>query len=99
MEQLVQLNRTAHAAKLEKMSDDAVVAEAMGVLRAEFGRRIPDPIAMQRSKWGANEFSQGTLAHVPPGASAEDRRDLRRIQHASHRRVLVGSSRGGATGG
>lgn len=67
-----------HAAKLKKMPDQAVVDEAMCVLRKEYGRRTPDPIAMQRSSWGTNEFSEGTITHLPPGASAEDYRTLGR---------------------
>jgi monoamine oxidase len=73
---LLAFNRTKYAAKLEKMSDDAVVAEAMAALRKEYGRRTPDPIAMQRSTWGTNEFAEGTITHLPPGASAEDYRTL-----------------------
>jgi len=60
------------------MSDQAVVDEAMCVLRKEYGRRTPDPIAMQRSTWGTNEFSEGTITHLPPGASAGDYRTLGR---------------------
>ncbi|HXA16086.1 MAG TPA: NAD(P)/FAD-dependent oxidoreductase [Thermoanaerobaculia bacterium] len=73
---LLAFNRTKYAARLEKLSDDAVVAEAMAALRKEYGRRTPDPIAMQRSTWGINEFAEGTITHLPPGASAEDYRTL-----------------------
>ena len=75
---LLCFNRTAHAKRLETMSNDAVVAEAMGVLREEFGRGIPEPLDMQRSMWGTDEFSEGTPTHVPPHPSAEDRRTLAR---------------------
>ncbi len=50
----------------------------MDVLRAEFRGKVPDPIGMQRSKWGANEFAQGTLSHLPPHDSPEDFRALGR---------------------
>lgn len=75
---LLTFNRTRHAAKLEKMSDEAVVDEAMAALRQEYGRRTPDPIAMQRSSWGTDKFAEGTITHLPPGASSEDHRTLGR---------------------
>jgi monoamine oxidase len=75
---LMAFNRTKYASSLEKMSHDAVVDEAMCALRKEYGRRTPDPIAMQRSKWGANEFAEGTITHLPRGASSEDYRTLGR---------------------
>jgi len=109
---LLCFNRTGYAAKLEKMSDDKVVDAAMHFLRKEYGRRTPEPIAMQRSKWGLNEFSEGTLTHLPPGASSEDHRtrtprrpstlrrrlDLPRVQPPGRRRVMVGSAGGGESG-
>ena len=74
---LLVFNRTAHAKKLEKMSDKAVIAEAMDVLRKEFPhKKVPDPIDMQRSGWGMNEFAGGTISHLPKGASKEDYRAL-----------------------
>src|SRR6185295_4526034 len=55
-----------------------VIKEAMTVLRAEFGERIPDPIDMQRSKWLADPFAHGTLVHIPPGQTTENHRILGR---------------------
>ena len=75
---LMVFNRTEHAEALEKMSDEAVMKEAIKVLRDEFGPRTPDPIDMQRSKWLSDPFSSGTLPHLPPGATSEDHRILAR---------------------
>jgi hypothetical protein len=49
-----------------------VIDIAMQVLRKQYGRSIPDPIGMQRSHWGADPFTGGTVPHVPPGASGAD---------------------------
>jgi monoamine oxidase len=73
---LMCFNRTEHALALEGMTDQEVIDEAMAVLRAEYGPKIPEPLDMQRSKWHADPFAQGTLAHVPPGASGDDFRTL-----------------------
>jgi monoamine oxidase len=75
---LMVFNRNEHAEALEKMSDKDVIAEAMNVLRGAYGEDIPEPIAMQRSKWLADPFSEGTLVHLPPGATSEDHRTLGR---------------------
>lgn len=75
---LMCFNRSEHAEKLEKMSDQEVIDEAMTVLRGAFGKNIPEPIALQRSRWLADEFARGTLPHIPPGSSSEDHRTLGR---------------------
>jgi monoamine oxidase len=74
---LMVFNRSEHAEALEKMSDPEVIAEAMKVLRANFGENVPQPI-LQRSHWLADPYAHGTLAHVPPGSSSEDHRTLGR---------------------
>lgn len=63
-------NRTEHAARLESMTDDEVIDEAMSVIEKAYGAQ-PRP-QMQRSRWKADPFARGTLAYVPPGATADD---------------------------
>lgn len=75
---LLGFNHGKHAQQLESMTDDAVMAEAMGVLRRMYGPRTPDALRMQRSKWLADPFAAGTIPHVPPKASAQDYRTLAR---------------------
>jgi monoamine oxidase len=67
---LMCFNRTEHAKRLESMSDDEVIDEAMKVIERAYGPQ-PRP-TLQRSRWGADPFSRGTLAYVPPNASAND---------------------------
>jgi len=67
---LMCFNRTDHAKRLESMTDDEVIDEAMKVIERAYGPQ-PRP-KLQRSHWGSDPFSRGTLAYVPPGASADD---------------------------
>lgn len=64
-------NRTEHAERLEKLSDDQVIDEAMAVIETFYGGPRPRPV-MQRSHWSTDPFTCGTLAYVPPGASSAD---------------------------
>jgi monoamine oxidase len=69
---LMAFNHSKYAVRLESMSDTEVIDEAMQVLRKQYGRGIPDPVGIQRSRWAGDPFSAGTVAHVPPGASSAD---------------------------
>jgi Flavin containing amine oxidoreductase len=71
---LMAFNHGGYAHRLEQMSETQVIDIAMGVLRKQYGSSIPDPIAMQRSRWGADRFANGTIPHIPPGASGADYR-------------------------
>lgn len=65
------INSGAYAQQLEKMSDDAVVAEAMKALRKLFGASIPEPESKLLTRWGQDPFSVGAYSHIPPGASGD----------------------------
>lgn len=69
---LMAFNHGGYAHRLEQMSETQVIDTAMGVLRKQYGSSIPDPIGMQRSRWAADRFTNGTIPHVPPGASGAD---------------------------
>src|SRR5262249_26039183 len=69
---LMVFNHGEYAHQLEQMGDTQVIDAAMAVLRRQYGSTIPDPIGMQRSRWGADCFSNGTIPHIPPGASSDD---------------------------
>jgi monoamine oxidase len=69
---LMVFNHTGLAQQLERMSDTQVLDAAMSVLRGAYGSSIPDPIAMQRSRWGADPFARGTFPHVAPGGTTQD---------------------------
>jgi len=70
-------NRNEHAARLEAMPDDEVIAEGLAILqRAYPDKPLPKLVGFQRSKWGSNPFSRGVLAYTPPGAANEDYANL-----------------------
>jgi monoamine oxidase len=69
---LMAFNHGDYAHALEAMSETQVMDAAMQVLRKQYGRGIPDPLGVQRSRWASDPFAQGTIAHVPPGSSGDD---------------------------
>jgi monoamine oxidase len=69
---LMAFNHSRYARQLESMTDTGVMDEAMQVLRKQYGRGIPDPLGVQRSRWASDPFTHGTLAHVPPASSGAD---------------------------
>jgi hypothetical protein len=44
-----------------------VIDEAMPILSKAYKTRVPEPL-LQRSRWQADPFAEGTIVHVPPGA-------------------------------
>src|SRR5262249_18395961 len=69
---LLVFNRGEHAWRLEHVGDTQVMDEAMAVLRRAYGKGIPDPLDLQRSCWGMDPFSLGSLPHIPPGSTGAD---------------------------
>ena len=57
----------------EQTSERDLVNNIMSTLRNLFsGTSVPDPVAIKRTKWGSDEFSQGSYSFLPPGANEED---------------------------
>ena len=48
--------------EMEKLTDEAVVASAMRVLRTIFGTKIPDPEAFQITRWASDPFAFGSYS-------------------------------------
>jgi monoamine oxidase len=69
---LFAFNRNEYATQLENMTNTQVIDQAMAVLRKQYGSKIPDPVGMQRSRWGNDPFSMGTIPSMPPGATPND---------------------------
>ena len=63
------------AARLETLTDDAIVAEAMHRMRTVFGD-IPDPIGAQVTRWASDPHAYGSYSFWAEGAPASCRRDL-----------------------
>jgi monoamine oxidase len=67
---LVAFNAGGTAAEQENKSDDALVAEAMGVLKNVYGNDIPNPIDFIITRWGKDPMSYGAYSYLRlvPGA-------------------------------
>lgn len=70
---LLGFNAGAYGAQIESLSDEAIVAGAMTVLRTIYGSSIPNPDAWQITRWGSDPFAYGSYSHIPPGATSADR--------------------------
>lgn len=61
---------------LEGRDDRAVVESAMATLRRMFGRGIPAPTALQRTRWAQDRYALGSYSYPRPGCGKENRRTL-----------------------
>ena len=61
------------AVDMEEWTVEEVQESVMEILRKIFGRNIPEPVDIMRSKWSRDPFSFGSYSHIPPGASVIDR--------------------------
>jgi monoamine oxidase len=55
------------ALEAEPWSDEETVARAMKVLRAMYGRSVPEPVGVSITRWGRDPFSRGAYSYVPVG--------------------------------
>lgn len=69
---LLGFTATDYATHLEGLSDRAIVADAMAVLRKVFGRSVPDPTGVVITRWAQDRFTHGSYSHLPPGSSPAD---------------------------
>src|SRR5205814_2358869 len=65
-------NSGQYASALEGLADREVVETAMKVLRAIYGKSIPDPIEVVITRWGADPFTLGAYSSLPPRSSGKD---------------------------
>jgi monoamine oxidase len=69
---LVGFNAGSFGEQLETLSDQAITASAMKVLRTIYGAKIPDPTGVRITRWKSDAFTGGSYSHIPPGASGKD---------------------------
>jgi monoamine oxidase len=69
---LLGFNAGTFGARIEALSDDAIVASAMGALRGMFGNSIPAPDAWRISRWASDPFALGSYSYLAVGSSFED---------------------------
>ena len=63
----------AYAKKMESMSDEILVGEAMEVVRSAWegkmkqGDSVPDPVDFVVTRWGKDRYARGSFSYVKPG--------------------------------
>ena len=77
---LLAFSAADRADRIEKMSDAQIVADAMQAARTMFGSSIPDPIAVQITRWRADPFALGSYSFNAVGSSNADRSALARSE-------------------
>lgn len=65
-----------YARQTETMSDSQVIAEIMNHLRDIYGKNIPNPTKMLRTKWQSNENAFGAYSYTAVGTEMQHFDDL-----------------------
>lgn len=73
---LLGFNAGTYGTDVEKLSDDDIVAEAMGVLRKLYGVEIPEPSDVLITRWASDPFSYGSYSYLKAGANIDMRDTL-----------------------
>lgn len=84
---LLGFTAAAEAERLEALSDEAVVDEALAALRTIFDREgvtVPTPTDALVSRWGRDPYSRGAYSYLPVGACEDDRAELARAEGRLH---------------
>lgn len=64
------------AREIETMDDSATVDQAMQVLKSIFGPAVPDPVAVQISRWGKDPYAMGAYSFAAVGTGRKTRQAL-----------------------
>lgn len=73
---LLGFNAAEQGLAIEGWRDQAIVDSAMKTLRHLFGATIPDPLAYQLTRWGADPFARGSYSFNAVGALPQMRDQL-----------------------
>lgn len=73
---LLGFNAADYARKTERWSDQAIVDDAMQVLRTLYGQNIPLPDSWQISRWASDPFAYGSYSFNQVGAGRWSRNAL-----------------------
>lgn len=69
---LMLFNAGAFGVAIERLSNEAIVAQSMEVLRKMFGNSIPSPEASLVTRWASDPFALGSYSYAATGASLSD---------------------------
>lgn len=73
---LLGFNAGSLAERSEAMPDKELVASALKVLRAMFGKSLPEPSGFAATRWKRDPFALGSYSSFAPGSSPRDRAAL-----------------------
>ena len=73
---LLGFNAAQHGKEIEAMTDNAIIAEWMKVLRSIYGNGIPNPDGYLITRWNADPYAKGSYSYVGVGASVSDYQEL-----------------------
>lgn len=65
---LMMFNAGAYGARIERLSDQEVVAQAIAALASMYGV-IPPPVDVLITRWRSDPWAQGSYSYVPAGSS------------------------------
>jgi monoamine oxidase len=61
---------------VEKWTDQALIEDAMQVLRTMFGNHIPNPVSAQITRWAQDSYAYGSYSFNAVGSTNQDRKAL-----------------------
>ncbi len=67
---LMMFNAGAYGARIERLSDPQIVAEALGALAGMYGS-VPPPSDALITRWRSDRWTYGSYSYVPAGSSFE----------------------------
>lgn len=73
---LLGFNAGSYARSLEPLEDEALVREALQVLRTVYGRKVPEPTGVVQTRWLADPYAGGSYSFMAAGATPEHRKAL-----------------------
>lgn len=69
---LVALSVGNYAAKIEKKSEEAMLADAMKAVRTMFGASVPDPSDYVVTRWSQDKYAKGAYSYSKVGIQPKD---------------------------
>ncbi len=73
---LLAFNAGLHGTAIENLSDEAIVAGMLAVLRRLYGASVPEPEAWLITRWLSDPFAGGSYSSMAPGSTLADREAL-----------------------
>ncbi len=73
---LLGFNAGQRGIEIESMTDDAIIAEWMQILRSIYGNNIPSPDGHLITRWNSDPYAKGSYSYIGVNASTADYQEL-----------------------